>query len=226
MINTMNSSTIDSDWVGRVIDGRFSLLQWLGSSGRGGVFFTELDGNPQRRAAIKLIPADESEAQARIRVWSSTAALSHPHLMRIFQTGSWRVDNNLLVYAVMEFAEQNLSQILPERPLTPAETREMLEPVLDALGYLHENGYVHGHLKPSNIMVVDDQLKISSESLQVAGDRVSVLASPSVYDAPESATGPISPPADLWSIGALLVESLTQHPPAGQRSTRHEPVVP
>jgi TonB family protein len=222
----MNSSTIDSGWVGRVIDGRFSLLQWLGSSGRGGVFFTELDGNPQRRAAIKLIPADENEAQARIRVWASTAALSHPHLMRLFQTGTWRVGSDLLLYAVMEFAEQDLSQILPERPLTPSETREMLEPVLDALGYLHTNGFVHGHLNPSNIMVVDDQLKIFSESLRVAGEPIRTVESPSVYYAPESAAGPISPSADLWSLGALLVETLTQHPPVWERSMHQEPVVP
>ncbi|MGA3011340.1 MAG: TonB family protein [Terracidiphilus sp.] len=222
----MNSSTINSDWVGQVIDGRFPLLQWLGGSGMGGEFLTELDGDPSRKAAIKLIQADESSAQARIRVWASIATLSHPHLISLFHTGSWRVGSNLLLYAVTEYSEENLSQILPERPLTPSETREMLDPVLDALSYLHKNGFVHGHLKPSNIMVVDDQLKVSSESLQVAGDPVSVLTSPSVYDAPESAAGPISPPADLWSLGALLVEALTQHPPAGQRSTRHEPVVP
>ena len=222
----MNSSIIDSDWVGRVIDGRFSLLQWLGSSGRGGVFFTELDGNPQRKAAIKLIPADESSAQARIRVWASTESVSHPRLMRVFHTGSWRIGSNLFLYAVTEYAEQNLAQILPERPLTPSETREMLEPVLDALGYLHKSGFVHGHLKPSNIMVVDDELKVSSESLQVAGQPLGIVASPGVYDAPESAAGPITPSADIWSLGVLLVETLTQHPPVWERSTHQEPVVP
>src|ERR1035438_277380 len=142
----MNSSTIDSNWVGQVIDGKFPLLQWLGNSGSGGIFLTELDGDPSRKAAIKLIPSDEDAAQARIRAWTSIATLSHPHLMRIFHTGSWCVDSNLLLYAVTEYAEENLSQILPERPLTPSETREMLEPVLDALGYLHTNGFVHGHL--------------------------------------------------------------------------------
>lgn len=192
----------------------------------GGVFLTELDGDPSRKAAIKLIPADESSSQARLRVWASTATLTHPRLMRLFHTGSWRVGSNLLLYAVMEYAEENLSQILPERSLTPSETREMLEPVLDVLGYLHKNGFVHGHLKPSNIMVVDDQLKISSENLQVAGDPVRISTSPSVYDAPESVAGPISPRADLWSLGVLLVETLTQHPPVWKRSTHQEPGVP
>jgi serine/threonine-protein kinase Stk1 len=222
----MNSSTIDSEWVGRVIDGRFPLLQWLGSSGSGGVFLTELDGNPQLKATIKLIPADENSAQARIRVWASTATLSHPRLMRLFHTGSWRIGSNLFLYAVTDYSEENLSQILPERPLTPSETREMLEPVLDTLGYLHKNGFVHGHLKPSNIMVVDDQLRISSEKLQVAGQPTKTIESPSIYDAPESAAGSISPSADIWSLGVLMVETLTQHPPAWERSMRQEPAVP
>jgi TonB family protein len=226
MVNTMNSSTIDSDWVGRVIDGRFPLLQWLGSSGLGGVFLTDIDGDPQRKAAIKLIPADETAAQARIRVWASTTTLSHPRLMRIFHTGSWRIGSNLLLYAVTEYADENLSQILPERPLTPSEARQMLVPVLDALDYLHKSGFVHGHLKPSNIMVVDDQLKISSESLQVVGAPVRVFAPSGVYDAPESAAGPILPFADLWSLGVLLTQTLTQHPPLWERSTHQEPVVP
>lgn len=219
------TSSVDSNWIGQVIDGRFPLLRWLGDSGSGGVFLTELDGDPSRKAAIKLIPSDEDAAQARIRVWAAIATLSHPHLMRIFHTGSWRIDSTLLLYAVTEYAEENLSQILPERPLNPSETREMLEPVLDALGYLHTNGFVHGHLKPSNIMVVDDQLKIFSESLRVAGQPIKTVALLSVYDAPESAAGPILPSADIWSLGALLVESLTQHPPLWDRSTHQEPVV-
>jgi hypothetical protein len=47
---------------------------------------------------------------------------------------------------VMKYAEENLSQILPHWPLTPAEGREMLEPVLDVLVYVHGQGFVHGHI--------------------------------------------------------------------------------
>ena len=146
--------------------------------------------------------------------------------MRIFHTGSWRIGSNLFLYAVTEYAGENLSQILPERALTTAETREMLDPVLDALDYLHKSGFTHGHLKPSNIMVVDDQLKISSENLQLSGRPVSIAASPDVYCAPEDAAGVSSPSADIWSLGVLLVETLTQHPPVWERSTHQEPVVP
>ena len=45
----------------------------------------------------------------------------------------------------------------------------MLEPILDALSYIHANGYVHGHLKPSNILVVENEVKLSSDGLIPAG---------------------------------------------------------
>jgi serine/threonine protein kinase len=59
----------------------------------------------------------------------------------------------------MEYAEENLSTILSSRPLIPTETHEMLDPMLDALAYLHTQGFVHGHIKPSNIMAVNERLK-------------------------------------------------------------------
>jgi TonB family protein len=222
----MNTAAIRTDWIGRVIDGRFTLLQWLGGSESGGVFLTELLGHLSQKAAIKLIPADAADAEVHIAGWAVTTTLSHPHLMRLFHTGRCQIDTTELLYAVTEYAEEVLSQILPERSLTPSEAREMLDPVLDALSYLHGNGLVHGHLRPSNIMVVDNQLKLSSDSLHVAGQLGNHLPALSIYDAPEAATEPISPAADVWSLGVTLVEALTQHPPVWDRSTQREPIVP
>ena len=222
----MNTAAVRSDWAGRVIDGRFALLQWLGGSGQGGVFLTELQGHPLQKAAIKLIPADATDAEAHIAGWAVTTTLSHPHLMRLLYAGRFQIDATPLLYAVTEYAEEVLSQILPERPLTPPEAREMLDPVLDALSYLHGKGIVHGHLKPSNIMVVDNQLKLSCDGLRLAGAPGKYSSALSVYDAPEAATEPISPATDVWSLGVTLVETLTQHPPVWDRSTHREPIVP
>ncbi|MGA7339269.1 MAG: TonB family protein [Terracidiphilus sp.] len=221
----MNTATIRSDWVGCVVDGKFTLLQWLGGSGEGGVFLTELAGDRSQKAAIKLIPADE-QTKAHIAAWLASAALSHPNLMRLFHSGSCEIDNIPLLYAVMEYADENLAQILPERSLTPAEVREMLDPVLEGLSYLHGKGFVHGRLKPSNILVVDEQLKLSGDRVQSASATGAPISNPTVYDAPERATGAISPAADLWSLGVTLVEALTQHPPVWDRSAQREPAVP
>jgi hypothetical protein len=166
----MTTAAIRSDWVGRIIDGRFTLLQWLGGSEWSGVYLTELQGPRSQKAAIKLIPADAGDAEAYIAGWAVTTTLSHPHLMRLFHTGRCQIDTTGLLYVVTEYAEEVLSEIIPERPLTPREANEMLAPVLDALFYLHEKGFVHGHLKLSNIMVVDNQVKLSGDSLEVTGE--------------------------------------------------------
>lgn len=222
----MITEPIRSDWVGRVIDGRFTLLQWLGGTEASGVFLTELHEHGTQKAAIKLYPADPGDEQARFARWSATMALSHPHLMRLFHFGACQVGSARLLYAVTEYAEEILSDILPARPLTPAEAGEMLVPVLDALSYLHEHGFVHGRLKPSNIMAVNDQLKLSCDNLQFAGESVRNIHAPGAFDAPECATAPISPAADLWLLGATLVEVLTQHPPVWDRLRQGDPVVP
>jgi TonB family protein len=222
----MSKSAIQSDWVGRVIDGQFTLVEWLGGSDSEGVFLTEIRGLPWQRAAIKLIPANAVDAEAQMAAWEATLTLSHPHLMHLIQTGRCHLDGVSLIYAVTEYTEEVLSQILPERPLTPAEVGEMLGPVVDALSYLHSNGMVHGHLTPSSILVVDDQVKISSIGLHRAGERPKGAVPRSVYDAPETAKEPISPAADVWSLGVTLIEALTQAPPVWGNSTQHDLSVP
>jgi serine/threonine protein kinase len=143
----MNAVSIRGDWVGQVIDGRFPLLEWLGGSGTSGVFVTEIDGST--KAAIKLIPAS-ARAEDRLANWALAASLSHRHLIRVFHFGRAQVGDVALVYIVTELAEEVLSQIIPERALSADEAREMLNPVLKGLAYLHASGFVHGHLKPSN----------------------------------------------------------------------------
>ncbi len=220
MVYVMNKEIVCADWVGQTIDGRFPLTQWLGGVEGSGVFLTELPEDRSHQAAIKLIPADDRDTEAQINEWIAKMPLSHPHLMRLFYTGQCEVNGVHLLYAVTEYAEENLAEVLPVRPLTPAEVREMLSPLLDALAYLHSKGFAHGSLKPSNLMVVNDQLKLSWDNLHVAGDPGNNLP------APETQTAPPTPSADLWSLGVLLVQALAQQPPLWDRSTQKEPVVP
>ena len=119
----MTAAAIRSDWTGRVIEGRFTLLKWLGGSDRSGIFLTELSGPGSHVVAIKLIPADPLEAETILAGWALTATLSHPHLMPSLHTGRCQTKINWLVYSVTELAKEVLSEIIPERPLSPVRPR-------------------------------------------------------------------------------------------------------
>lgn len=214
------------NWEGQVVGGQFHLRQCLGSSGHSGVFLTEYGEHEPQKAAIKLIPADPDNAEIQLSRWRQVAKLSHPHLLRIFQVGRCRLGDSNLLYAVMERAEEDLSQILPKRPLTQTEARDMLAAVVDVLGYIHGAGFVHGRVKPANIMAVDDQLKISSDGLCRAGRSTAGQLKPGVYDAPESSSVAASPASDIWSLGMTLVECLTQRLPLWERIRDEEPSLP
>jgi TonB family protein len=214
-------------WEGQVVNEEFQLLRYLGGAEHSAVFLTKRADREPQEAAIKLILANAENPELQLSWWELAAKLSHPHLLRLFQMGRCQLDGTELLYAVTEYAEESLAQILPYRPLTPAETRDMLQSVLDALAYIHGKGFVHGHIKPANIMAVGDQIKVSSDGLCGAGESSRVLGTPGIYSAPETADGGgMSPASDVWSLGMTLVEALTQSPPVLEGTEQAEPVLP
>jgi len=206
-------------WEGRVVE-IFPLQQWLGGSDHSAVFLTEIPGASQR-AAIKLMEAEtgpDAEHQAsRLR---ATAKVSHPNLIRIFQAGQSTIDETKVVYVVMECADDDLSQILPTRPLENNEVSALLPPLLGALSHLHSSGLVHGRIKPSNVLAVGDRLKLSSDQIALFANQNSHHRRRDAYDAPETAAGIVSPAGDIWSLGATLVAALTQKVSFGDDSQR------
>jgi TonB family protein len=206
-------------WEGLVIKGKFPLRQWLGGSDHSAVFLTEFADQPVQRAAIKLIQVDEATAEARLSRLRATAKLSHPHLIRTFECGLCRLDGSPFVYVLMECADDDLSRILPERPLDPSEVSDLLPPVLDALFYLHKNGFVHGRVKPSNVLAAGDQLKLSSDQVAPVVQQDGGRRRRDVYDAPETAAGIISPAGDIWSAGVTLLAALAQNVTAAEQAS-------
>jgi TonB family protein len=217
------------DWKtreGQVVGGKFPLRQWLGGSEHSAVFLTERPGQPSANAAIKLIAADGAVADRQLSRWRTAAQLSHPHLMRIYEAGRCRVDGTPLLYVVMEYAEEDLSQILPQRPLASSEVTDLLPPVLDALSYLHGQGFVHGRIKPSNVLAIGDQLKLSADQAVPATESNSERRRRDVYDAPETAAGIVAPAGDVWSVGMTLVAALTQNVSLAEERSANDPDLP
>ncbi len=206
----MNTAAARENWEGQIADGKFPLLKWLGGNERSAVFSTHLPGKGKQAAAIKLLSPEAGNAASQVSRWQLAATLEHPHLLRVFDAGQCQIGNTPLVYVVMEVAEEDLSRVLPARPLSPEEAKEMIPPVLDALSYLHQKGLVHGRIRPANIMAVGDQLKLSSDSIHALNDFGSRDLPPSAFDAPEVARGVTSRAADIWSLGVTLVRCLSQ----------------
>jgi hypothetical protein len=198
-------------WENQTVNGLFPLKRFLGRSNHSVVFLTECK---TQKAAIKLLPENPATAGAQLSRWQRVAALSHPHLIRILDMGRCKLGGHPFLFVVMEYAEQTLAQILPQRALTADETREMLTPSLAALSYLHRKNLVQAELKPPNFLVVNDQLKLASDTIRSAGERHPSGAKPAVYDAPETRTNTVETASDVWALGVTLVEALTQSPPA------------
>lgn len=211
---------------GEIVEEKYTLMRYLGGSDHSAVFQTQYGGVHPRDAAIKLLPAPPGNAEARLSGWRLAANISHPHLMRIIDMGRCELANAPMLFVVTELASENLGEILPQRPLTTAEAQDMLASLLDALVFLHNRGFVHGHIKPSNIMAVGDDLKLSADTICRLGEPVESFGAPSAYDAPEGNRSGASSQADIWSIGITLVETLTQQKLERESSSRHDPALP
>ena len=209
---------------GRTIAGKFPLIDSLGNSDHSAVFLTEFSGANAGKAAIKFV-AQAPDLEAQLSKLKAAAALSHPHLLPIFEVGHCEVEGAKLVYVVMEYAEEDLSQVLPQRTLTQAETRDLLEPILDVLSHIHSQGFAHTRIRPSNISAVQDQLKLSADSICSVSAARDANSKPDAYDAPELTQGKISRASDMWSLGAILIAAFTQRPPDAS-AAEGEPKIP
>jgi hypothetical protein len=202
-------------WQGHVINDLFPLARYLGGSDHSGVFLTQCAAHFPSQVAVKLIPTTQIAAQARLTRWKKLSALTHPHLLGLFECGGCHLDGSLYLYVVMEYAEQTLAQLLQRRAQTDAEAREMLLPILDALAVLHGQNLVHGGLKPSNILVVGEQLKLASDTIHRVGESIVGSGAPTIYDPPEARHGGASTAGDMWALGVSLSEALALRPPQG-----------
>jgi len=200
-------------WQSEVINGIYPLRRFLSGSDDSAVFLTECKAQDVSTAAIKIIPAERVLTEAQLSHWMRAAGLSHPHLIRLLDAGQSQLGGQQFLFVVMEYAEQTLSQVLPNRALTPDEMREMLVPTLDALAFLHRKNLVQGQLKPANFLVVNDQLKLASDTICPAGEPRASIAKSSLYDPPEAKNGRISAAGDIWGLGITMVEALTQSLP-------------
>jgi len=201
-------------WEKQVINGVFPLHRAVSFSDHSVVFLTEHEALDVPTALLKLVPAIPTLKEAQLTQWATAATLTHPHLIRLLEAGRCQLGGLQFLFVVMEYAQESLANILTQGALTPDTLRKELRPILTSLAFLHGKQLVQGGLKPSNILLVNQQLKLASDTVRPAGESTASIASSSVYDPPESRDGSFSTPGDIWSLGVIMVEALTQRQPS------------
>ncbi len=152
-----------TEYEGRTVAGDYYLETLLRSEGRSAFFKTH--GKAEQNAVIRLTEAhfDEDEMLKR---WRQVAAVDQGNLIEIRTVGQTTFDGVALTYALLEPSDASLAEVLHERPLTNAETLQVAKAVVSALTALHNNGLVHEHIEPANVLAVDETVKLRSDCVR------------------------------------------------------------
>jgi eukaryotic-like serine/threonine-protein kinase len=205
---------------GRVVGGRYALLDVLGSGGMATVW-RATDQVLGREVAVKLLSpqlaADRAFRHRFEREAKHVAALSHPALVTVFDCGT----DGTTPFIVMELvAGQTLRQILDEDgALAPDDAIMIAAAVCEALEAVHEAGLVHRDIKPANIVLSAAGVKVLDFGISrlegtAGGTRTQAVLGTAAYLAPEVASGEqAGPRSDLYALGCVLFEMLTGRPP-------------
>lgn len=201
-----------------LLDGRYRILQRLGSGGMADVWLAE-DTHLQRRVALKVLHArfvQDREFVERFRREAEAAAgLQHPNVVSVFDRGD--VDGTY--YIAMQYLEGRSLKQLIDGGLSPEQAAGLIRQVLEGARFAHRNGVVHRDLKPQNV-IVDGDGKATVTDFGIARAGVSeitqtgsVMGTPH-YLSPEQAQGQdVTASSDLYSIGVMLYEALTGRVP-------------
>ncbi|KPI08726.1 serine/threonine protein kinase [Actinobacteria bacterium OK074] len=213
--------------VGRVIGGRYLLLNRLGGGGMGHVWLAH-DQRLACEVAIKEVvfrtPAEADRertarvARARAEARHAAGLRGHPHVVTVHDV----LEHEGLPWIVMEYVAGalDLRELITRRgPAAPAECARVGLAVLDALTAGHERGVMHRDVKPANILLAPDRtgapyarvlltdygISVQPDTGETRYTLASALIGTPGYLAPERATGgPPTASADLFSLGCTL----------------------
>ncbi len=219
-----------------VLDGRYELGEELGHGGMA-VVRRARDLRLGREVAVKVLHADVAEDPDAVRAFRaeamSSARLSHPGIVSVFDVGEATIDDVRRPFLVMEMIEGPplSAQLVDGTPLTIERSLEIAIDVTAALAHAHERGVVHRDVTPGNLIVQrDGQVRVTDFGIaralptSVSGPHPGALG-PDAPDAgarygsvsylsPEQARrGPVDARSDLYSVGCLLMTMLTGYPP-------------
>ena len=198
--------------------GRYRPMRPLGSGGSGSVWLA-LDERNGLDVALKIIPREGKAAARAEREALAARRLRHDRCVRAYDVGH----DASHVYIAYEYVPgRTLREVIRSGAVADEEAVEVAAQVLDALAHAHRAGIVHRDVKPANILLEDrDDLAVrlldfglaqfdGADTLTAVGDVPGTLA----YIAPERLDGgEATPESDVWSVGVLLWETLSDRHP-------------
>ncbi len=211
------SSTGDA-LIGRTLDGRYRVLRRIADGGMATVYLA-VDERLDREVALKVmrqhLTHDESFVTRFRREARSSASLSHPNVVAVFDQG----EDDGHIFLAMEYVPgQTLRDVMREEGLlSPRAALDVLDPVLQALAEAHTKGLIHRDVKPENVIINDNgTVKVADFGLaravtsQTVTSTQGVLLGTVAYLSPEQVERGIADArSDVYAAGLMLFEMLT-----------------
>jgi len=211
----------------KILGERYELGAMIGTGGMADVYLAQ-DVRLNRQVAIKILRSDLARDPSFVTRFNkealSVAALNHPGIVSVYDSGKEDSPSGAMPYIVMEFVEGKTLREIVNKGERFALNRavEITEGILIALQYSHKNGIIHRDIKPGNIMITDNgDVKVMDFGIARAlADTGATMTSTwniigtAQYLSPEQATGTQADArSDLYSVGCLLYELLAGRPP-------------
>jgi hypothetical protein len=215
--------TAQTDRLNTALAGRYRIERHLGEGGMASVYLAE-DVKHDRKVALKLLKPELAAvlgADRFVQEIKTTAALQHPHILPLFDSGT---ADGFLFYVMPYVQGETLRERLNrETQLAVGESVRIAQEVADALDYAHRHGVIHRDIKPENILLHDGRPMVADFGIALAvsaaaGGRMTEtgvsLGTPH-YMSPEQATADkeIDRRSDIYSLASVLYEMLAGQPP-------------
>ena len=206
---------------------RYELVEILGFGGMSEVHLAR-DLILHRDVAVKVLRADLARDPSFYlrfrREAQNAAALNHPAIVAVYDTGEAATSSGPLPYIVMEYVDGvTLRDIVHnDGPMPPRRALEVISDACQALNFSHQHGIVHRDVKPANIMISKSgAVKVMdfgiARALADSGNsvtRTAAVIGTAQYLSPEQARGEsVDPRSDVYSLGCVLYEMITGVPP-------------